>query len=104
MQILTDALENNGSSGCQRLRVFLGGFAALAKFRRALLLTRNGRRFEGFTPSRFRNDAFVLNAARETAQHSLKALALSVFYLYQLNSILLWSRLTCIADISTHLP
>ena len=72
------------------LSVFLGGFAALPQFSRKLLFARDRRRLERLAPTCLGNDAFVLNAAGESAQHRLEALAFSVSYLYQLKSFLLW--------------
>ncbi len=86
------------------LSVFLGGFAALSQFSCELLFARDRRRFECLAPPRFGNDAFVLNAPRETSEHRLEALALSVSYLYQLKSLLLWSNPMRTFAISIHLP
>ncbi len=86
------------------LSVFLSGLAALSQFARKLLFACDRRWFERLASPRFGNDAFVLNAPRETSEHRLKALALSVFYLYQLNSLLLWSNPIRIFAIGFHLP
>ena len=59
--------ENAPRCACRVLSVFLGGLAALSQFSSKLLFACDRRRFERLAPSRFGNDAFVLNAAREAS-------------------------------------
>lgn len=77
------------SIALRELSVLLGGLAAFSDFGRDLLLACDTRRLERLATTRFRNDAFVLHTAGETAQHRLEALTLSVLYLNQLKSFLL---------------
>ena len=88
----------------RELSVFLGRFSALADLGRDLLLASDTRRLESLAASRFGNDAFVLDAAGESAQHRLEALTLSVLYLYQLKSFLLWSNPMLSVGIEFPLP
>lgn len=81
--------QDSRTSAIRELSVLLGRLAAFSDFGRDLLLACHARRLKRFASARLRNDAFMLHAAGESAEHRLEALTLSVLYLYQLISFLL---------------